>query len=189
MWNYFDKKRGWSVMGTEYDELQKMFWEEIHYAQTRKIWPENVDNVGFYLRSSVKTVASCSWHKYTDGMVDIGFAFNAEVVKKIPLAKLRETVIHEVAHACSIGDGHGFKWKKMYCMLGERWGYDNPTRLEKDAAINAVVREYKTSKAKYLVRCPACGTTWKYTRATACVQRPQAFRCGCGWKGLELVNA
>lgn len=188
MWNYFDKKRGWKKMNDEFQELIDMFWETIHDAQSKNIWPENIDSIGFYLRNSVKTVASCSWHRYPAGGADIGFAFNEEVVKQIPIAKLREVVIHEVAHACSIGDGHGAKWRMMFCTLGRAWGFDNPTRLEKDAAINAVVRECKTAKAKYLIKCPACGASWKYTRATACVQHPWTFRCGCGWSGLERVD-
>lgn len=186
--NYFDRKRGWKVMDDEYTELKEMFWEEIHYAQSIGIWPKNVENIDFYFRNSVKTVASCSWYTHADKTTDIGFAFNEEVVKKIHVSKLRETVIHEVAHACSIGDHHGSQWKKMYCTLGKRWGYDNPTRCEKDTTINTVVRECRSNKTKYIVKCPACGATWNYTRASACVQHPNTFKCGCGWKGLELVK-
>lgn len=191
-YNYFDKKKGWTRIHAyqdQYNGLVRMFNETIEYAQDIGIFPDAIDGIAFYLNNSLTAVASCNYHKYSDGTLDIGFCFNAEVVKKIPLTKLRETVIHEVAHACSIGDHHGYKWQDCCQTLGRHWGLNQYFyRVEQSAAINAILKEQKLARTKFVVRCPACGATWNRTKSCALTQRPQNWRCGCGWKGLEVTQ-
>ena len=188
--NYFDQKRGWKKFSHSetYRELLDLFWEEIHYAQTIGIFPENTDDIDFYLVTTSKAIASCWHHKYGSGELDLAFCFNARVVAEIPTHRLREIVIHEVAHACSLGDHHGPKWQRMAQRLGKRWGFTYFERTEQCAAINAVMRQQKIEKAKYRVTCPACGASWLRQKACGMVTRPQTYTCGCGWKGLEVTE-
>lgn len=186
-WNWFNKKRGWEKMNaSEYPNLIEMFEETIYEAKEFGIFPNNIDDIGYYFYNRLTAIASCHWHKYSTGEIDLGFAFNKEVVKQIPLEKLRETVIHEVGHACSIGDGHGQKWQRACQLLGKKYGFDFFHRTEQSAAINAVMRQQKMARIKYIVSCPACGASWRYAKAGRVVQCYQRCTCGCGWKGLEL---
>lgn len=192
-WNWYNKKRGWTrIFGSDekYGELIHMFEEVIEYAKLIGEFPENIDNIGYYLNNRLSAIASCAWHRYTTGEVDIGFCFNTEAANQIPLDKLREVVIHEVGHACAIGDHHGYKWKHICRRIGKKWGmeYHNFCPTEQDAAINAIMREQRLSRARYIIKCPGCGATWHRTKSCALTQHPWTYRCDCGWKGLEVTT-
>lgn len=75
---------------------------------------------------------------------------------------IRQTVIHEVAHALTPGKNHGPEWVKMARTLG----YDGG-RLFTDA-------QYIPAP-KLVAQCPGCG--WHYGRQRQPKRRPQ---CWCG---------
>ena len=190
-WNWFNKTRGWTRIyswDSQYADLIGMFHETIEYAKLIGLFPTNIDGIAYYLNSRVRAIASCRWHRYSTGEYDIAFSFNREVVAQIPLPKLRETIIHEVAHACSIGDGHGDKWQAACQKIGRHFGLNQFFhRIEQDAAINAVMHQQRDAKAKYLLKCPACGNTWKRQKMSVAVKYAKDCSCPCGWHGLELT--
>lgn len=189
--NYFDSKRGWQRINyhRDYQALVKMFEETIEEAKRIGIFPKNVISISYYIHNQLRAVANCYWHQYGyGGEVHLALCFNTGVAKQFDPETLRETVIHEVAHACTIGDHHGYRWQMACRRIGAKWGmlYHYFSRLETNPAVNAVLKEQKLARTKYTVSCPACGRTWRYTKAGKVVQRAARCTCPCGWKGLEV---
>jgi predicted SprT family Zn-dependent metalloprotease len=62
--------------------------------------------------------------------------------------QVRDTLLHEIAHALTPGDGHGRRWKAMCARIGAR-----PQRCYRENEVIAPPRP----AAPYLLGCPACG--------------------------------
>src|SRR3954463_8964527 len=62
-------------------------------------------------------------------------------------AEVRDTLLHEIAHALCPGDGHGLRWKAKCREIGAR-----PVRCYQDHQVVAPPR----TAARYLFGCPAC---------------------------------
>lgn len=60
---------------------------------------------------------------------------------------VRETILHEIAHALTPGDGHGRKWREACLRVGAK-----PVRCYDAAAIKAPPRR----PARFLLGCKAC---------------------------------
>jgi predicted SprT family Zn-dependent metalloprotease len=63
-------------------------------------------------------------------------------------AEVRDTILHEIAHALAPGDGHGRAWKAACARLGAR-----PVRCYTDEMVVSPPRR----AAPYQVGCPRCG--------------------------------
>ncbi|HYO09526.1 MAG TPA: SprT-like domain-containing protein [Tepidisphaeraceae bacterium] len=62
--------------------------------------------------------------------------------------EVRDTILHEIAHALTPGDGHGRRWKAMCRQVGAR-----PERCYTDEAVTSPARR----SAPYQIGCLACG--------------------------------
>jgi len=62
--------------------------------------------------------------------------------------QVRDTLLHEIAHALTPGDGHGVRWKQKCRQIGAR-----PVRCYGDDAVVSPPR----SAARYRLGCLACG--------------------------------
>ena len=62
--------------------------------------------------------------------------------------QVRDTILHEIAHALAPGDGHGRKWKAVCQCIGA-----SPKRCYEDAQVNLPPR----APARYRMGCPRCG--------------------------------
>jgi predicted SprT family Zn-dependent metalloprotease len=78
-------------------------------------------------------------------------------------AQVRDTVLHEIAHALTPGDGHGARWKRKCLELGAE-----PARCYRDEEVVAPERP----AAKYLWGCAGCDW-WVERRRVA----RRAFAC------------
>lgn len=65
-----------------------------------------------------------------------------------PVEQVRETVLHEIAHALSPGDGHGLKWRAACRAIGAR-----PVRCYTEQEVRTPPRRV----APYEVGCAVCG--------------------------------
>jgi predicted SprT family Zn-dependent metalloprotease len=62
--------------------------------------------------------------------------------------EVRDTILHEIAHALTPGDGHGAKWKAACLRIGAR-----PVRCYTDETVVSPPRR----TAPYQIGCLACG--------------------------------
>lgn len=61
--------------------------------------------------------------------------------------QVRETILHEIAHALTPGDGHGVKWKAVCRRIGAK-----PVRCYREEQVVAPPRR----PAQYRMGCPRC---------------------------------
>jgi len=68
-------------------------------------------------------------------------------------ANVRETLLHEIAHALTPGDGHGARWKQVCRAVGAK-----PVRCFTEAEVHLPARR----PAPYVIKCAAC--RWEVER-------------------------
>ncbi len=64
------------------------------------------------------------------------------------IVEVRDTILHEIAHALTPGDGHGEKWKNACVQVGAK-----PIRCYTDAEVVSPPRR----AARYAIGCRTCG--------------------------------
>jgi predicted SprT family Zn-dependent metalloprotease len=62
--------------------------------------------------------------------------------------EVRDTILHEIAHALTPGDGHANRWKAACVKVGAR-----PIRCYSDDAVASPPRR----PARFQIGCPSCG--------------------------------
>jgi len=75
-----------------------------------------------------------------------------------PIEQVRDTILHEIAHALTPGDGHGAKWKAACIAIGAK-----PVRCFVDPEVVTPARR----PARYSIGCRACGWWSDRRRLTA----------------------
>lgn len=69
---------------------------------------------------------------------------------------VRDTILHEIAHALTMGDRHGARWRRKFLSLG---GSGNVTYSLSDPEREEIARG-----AKYKSACELCGATFSASR-------------------------
>ena len=87
----------------------------------------------------------------------------------------RQTLAHELLHTCPGCRNHGDLWRSYARRMNAAFGY---------AVARTGSREELGAEpprpAPYLVVCRRCGREFRRFRASALVQHPERYRCGCG---------
>lgn len=96
-------------------------------------------------------------------------ALNEVFLQKPELS--RNTLIHELAHALTVGDHHGNKWRTAGNKIGAKWNI-NVERTNEYEGVSL------HSNDKYLIKCPKCGTEYPRSRMSDLVKHPSDYRCG-----------
>lgn len=78
--------------------------------------------------------------------------YSQHYIEKTPESEIRDTILHEIAHAL-VGSGHGHDWTwKMKCLeIGAK-----PERLTWESQT--------TANHNYRITCNGCGKSWKRHR-------------------------
>jgi predicted SprT family Zn-dependent metalloprotease len=83
-----------------------------------------------------------------------------------PMEEVRDTILHEIAHALTPGAGHGARWRNKCRMIGAR-----ARRCFTEEQVVTVPR----APARYLFGCPSCD--WWVERRRAVRRKYQCTRC------------
>jgi predicted SprT family Zn-dependent metalloprotease len=91
--------------------------------------------------------------------------------------QVRDTILHEIAHALTLGDGHGERWKRMCVKIGCK-----PIRCYTS-------EEVVQPKLKYSAECGGCGTEFQKARLPKHNGR-QCCKCQVnkGWNDRILLT-
>jgi len=84
---------------------------------------------------------SCAWGRRRISLSRVLTLLNSE-------EEVRDTILHEIAHALCPRDGHGAKWKAMCVRIGAR-----PVRCYSHSDVVTPVRR----AARFAIGCPRCG--------------------------------
>lgn len=75
---------------------------------------------------------------------------------------IKDTIIHEIAHALTHGDGHGYRWQRKCIELGGDGQRVHGAEKYKDGEKGVI--EFKKATAKYTLTCPVCQRESFYNR-------------------------
>ena len=93
--------------------------------------------------------------------------------------KVKDTILHEIAHALTPGHGHDVVWKRKCIEIGAK-----PERCYSSKEVNTI----PLSQFKYLATCGGCGKEFGLHKMTAKRQRTQsACRCQAGKPWSERI--
>jgi predicted SprT family Zn-dependent metalloprotease len=85
-----------------------------------------------------------------------------------PIEQVRDTILHEIAHAMTPGKNHGPEWRAACARIGAK-----PARCYTDDAVVSPPR----APARYQIGCPACDW-WADRRRVVRGKKYQCKRCG-----------
>lgn len=171
-------KRGWKPCTNP--KVCKIFKEVV--AECRKKFPHsNISGLDetLYVRSYAHSYGKCAY-----GIV-CGKVLSAIVVDKGLIAMknerdIRNTIIHEVAHAAApLRAHHNSEWKHIGDTIGKKWGMSVQRVGEKKALQRPPL---------YILQCCKCGAKWNCYRASKFVQNFEHYHCGCSGR-IKLIYA
>ena len=97
------------------------------------------------------------------------------------------TIVHELIHTVDGCYDHGSKFQSIAKELSKVYNLDLGTKASKKEM--DMTREYRISKAKYVVKCsnPSCPCIVLRYRAVGVVKHPERYTCGtCGSKMVRV---
>lgn len=113
----------------------------------------NLSDWHFRFDRAKRRFGACHYHSKT-------ISLSRELTLRNSLEQVKDTLLHEIAHALAPGDGHGTKWQAVCHEIGA-----TPRRC-------FMTHEVQTATAKYLLVCDCCGRKApryrKSHRAIAC---------------------
>ena len=158
-------------------------WTKCKDAKTLKMWddvlrvcediyPNSTANIDLtlYENHARRILGQCR-HDVVCGKVLNAICINKCMYSR-PQKEIRDTLIHEVAHAVEPRDHHGAKWKRAGDKIGKRWGI-TVTRCGNLAT--------KPNEQPFTLCCTKCSKTYRQFRVCRSVEHPHLFTCGiCG---------
>ncbi len=121
----------------------------------------------FRFDSAVRRFGSCRFHKAT-------ITLSAPLTLLNPEAEVRDTLLHEIAHAIAgPRSGHGPEWKKYAALLGAR-----PERCYDERVVSP--------QSRYVAHCPNCRK--EYRRHRAATSRLACSECCARWNNGKFSD-
>lgn len=97
------------------------------------------------------------------------------------------TIVHELIHTVDGCMNHGSKFQSIAKELSRVYNLDLGTHASKKEM--AMTREYRISKARYVIKCsnPKCSCLILRERAVGVVKHPERYTCAtCGGKMIRV---
>lgn len=168
-----------SWVPVEIPKIKEMFWNLVQLAHQKNLFSKETKDyvcLGLYASNRrTRNIGTC----HTDYRWEEWCIVINDKLLQCPEDKIRQILVHEIAHACVPFDHHGYNWRYTANRLGEQWGYE-AERLCSDTEIISITNPVKKER-KYIVECPLCHVQWKYKVKCNCVKYPQTYthrRCG-----------
>lgn len=140
-------------------------------------------DVGEIAKVSVNNRLTSSWGRCAKFIVSGTAIFRIEVNQRLLNTDddypLRNTLAHEIIHTVPGCYNHGDAFKCVGGLLHKLMPEYNIRRTT--SALEYNLPDLK-KKAKYLLVCEDCKTTWEYQRRSKVVGNPQNYHCSCGGK-------
>lgn len=128
------------------------------------------DGWRFEFSTSKRRVAVC---KFKEKKIE----YSMYCIGKTPLSEIRDTILHEIAHALvGFEAGHNHVWKQKCIKIGAR-----PQRLASEVTQN-------TAKHNYVIKCPTCARQWKRYRLKKSMHGAQCPSCKTVVKIYKVVT-
>lgn len=168
------------------EDVVQMFWDLVQLAKekclfsylTKDYWCRGL----YYSTRKSRNIGVC----YTSHDSMAWCVVINDKLLQCSTDKIRQILVHEIAHACVPKDHHGWLWQQTADTLGRQWGYD-ATRLCSDREITDVCCTSK--ERKYIVECPVCGVQWKYKVKCHTVKYPMLYHhTKCGANLVRIDN-
>ena len=166
LYHLLAKKEGESCMT---NKLETLYQEAILVTQQCNIPIGKITSVSRNSRLT-RTWGRCSRNKDGSFSIDIAGRLLDEGSDK----GILETILHEMIHTCKGCFNHKNTWKKYADRLNTKYGF-NIQRT--DTALNKGVANEPKRIYKYAIRCPQCGTNFKYQIMTNAVKNPSLYMC------------
>lgn len=141
--------------------------EALNLATDLKNKHSELSNWTITLNRRKRSFGVCS---YTKREIQL----SSELIPVMSDKAIFETIVHEIAHALTKGDGHGYYWKRCCISLGgdgQRCG--NSDKFE-DGNLGRI--QFHKTASKYTLTCPSCGNQ-------SFVNRLPKRACSCGLHG------
>lgn len=110
--------------------------------------------------------------------IKCGNAYTVELSHRLLTAgeqACRQTLAHEVLHACPGCRNHGARWKDYANRMNAAYGY----RIARTDTCTALgIPDQRP--VRHLVVCQQCGMEFPRAKASRLVQHPERYRCKCG---------
>lgn len=166
-------KRGWTQITS--GRLWDLYMEVFNEAKRQDFWNKAAPML--FTRKSIQTLGMCANRRQPDGTY-LSSIVISEVLLTLSDDKIRETLVHEFAHACRPKDGHGYFWYVLCGRLGAKWGYQASRTSDDEEVLAAFASiEKYANKYRYELYCPTCGATWKYKCKCQAVLHPSRYQC------------
>lgn len=162
--------------------LYKYTTECINELNAIGIYPNKISNL------EVNTRAKHRWGQCSLKSGKYTISISATLLdESAPIKSLKNTIFHELLHACDNCMNHGALWQKYADMVNKAYGY-SISRCTSSADMG--VKLAKESDYHYIITCQKCNTTWKYMRNCKVVQSCKNGRakCSCGSKNFLVIS-
>lgn len=184
----FEPKRGWKECVDS--RILSLYKEVCEEAIRVKAMPSMAYAPKLYVKPyrGGTVIASCCFkrsggNKYTKGNWKSAITLSPFVLTCSDTAVI-STLGHELAHACTAGEGHSENWKAVANKITAKWGLTHSQYEADPVVISDLKNERAAYKAvavaihpyKYEVYCPHCNVSCgKYKTACQIVQHPERW--------------
>ena len=157
------------------EQVEKMVHAYRHDMLTRGIKVGKISRVWF---------SKVSLHKFGSCRRLMNGYFVIEITDLGLHGDVKSTIVHELIHAVDGCYNHGPKFQEIARLLSSAYNMELGTHA--GASEMELSREYRISKAKYVIKCKKCGQIITRQRATRLVKLPMTYSCGCGGELIRI---
>jgi len=134
-----------------------------------------LDDVKFKFNRRKNALGIC---RYRNGKA-VSIELSSYWTEHLEEEHVKDTILHEIAHALTPGDHHGSKWKAVAQKIGA-----NPTRTAEEVP-KEIQKKVAKIHAKYRAECTSCDNIVYFNRMGKTWQRG-GYVCGACRSPLEV---